>query len=273
MDIGFSLQAKYDCPIEQVIALLKNSGFSAVSPTWTSEGALSAIAACVKEQGMIIQTLHAPPKGIPVLWQEDETQSAELFATFLKCIDMCEKYHIPTLVIHGWQGHNYTFPSEPLYFGNFDRIVSYAHAKGVAIAFENLEGEEYLAALMERYPDAGYCWDSGHDSCYPHKLDFLKEFGHRLIMTHLNDNPGPGDPSVPLTSAVDRHYLPFDGILDWEVCMQRLKAANPQKILNFEFKIKPGDRYAHLPLEQFITEAGIRAKKIAEKYDRILKTA
>lgn len=264
--IGFSLQTKYDRPITQVIALLKKAGFSAVSPTWTSEADLAGIAACVKEQGMLIQTLHAPPKGIPVLWQEDGSVSAELLGTFLKCIDMCERFQIPTLVIHGWQGHNYVFPTEPLYFGNFDRIVSYAQTKGVSIAFENLEGEEYLAALMARYPGVGYCWDSGHDSCYPHKLDFLKEFGHRLIITHLNDNLGPGDSSVPLSSAVDKHYLPFDGVLDWEACMQRLKSAKPQEILNFEFKIKPNDRYAHLPLEDFITEAGIRARKIAQIY-------
>lgn len=270
MNLGFSLQAKYDLSIEQVIPLLKNAGFSAVSPTWTSEADLAAIAACVREQGMFIQTLHAPPKGIPVLWQEDETLSAELFGIFLKCIDMCKQYHIPTLVIHGWQGHNYVFPSEPLYFENFDRIVSYAQAKGVNIAFENLEGEEYLAALMDRYPDVGFCWDSGHDSCYPHKMDFLEVFGRRLIMTHLNDNLGSGDPSVPLTSAVDKHYLPFDGNLDWKACILRLKNANAQETLNFEFKIKPDDRYAQLPLEEFIVEAGIRARQIAALYTGVL---
>jgi len=183
---------------------------------------------------------------------------------------MCAQYHIPTLVIHGWQGHNYAFPSEPLYFGNFDQIVSYAQRKNIAIAFENLEGEEYLAALMERYPGAGYCWDSGHDSCYPHKTDFLKEFGHRLIMTHLNDNLGPGDPSVPLSSAVDKHYLPFDGNLNWDDCIRRLKTAKKQNILNFEFKIKPNDRYAHLPLDAFIALAGSRALQIAERYATII---
>ena len=268
--IGFSLQAQYDRPINDVISLLPKAGFSTVSPTWTSESDLATIAACAQEQDMIIQTLHAPPKGIPVLWQEDETQSAALLGIFLKCIDMCEQFHIPALVIHGWQGHNYIFPEEPLYFGNFDRIVNYARAKGVAIAFENLEGEEYLMALMERYPDAGFCWDSGHDSCYPHKTDFLKEFGHRLIMTHLNDNLGPGDPSVPLSSAVDKHYLPFDGNLNWDDCLRRLKTANKQNILNFEFKIKPNDRYAHLPLDAFIALAGSRALQIAERYATII---
>ena len=263
--LGFSLQANYDRPMEQVIALLKSAGFSAVSPTWTTEENLAVIAACAQEQGMIIQTLHAPYVGIPALWQEDESLFADLFGRFIKCIEMCRQFHIPMLVVHGWQGHTYTF-REPLYFENFDRIVSYARANSVVIAFENLEGEEYLAALMKRYPDMGFCWDSGHDRCYPHKMDFLKEYGHRLIMTHLNDNLGAGDPSVPVSSALDKHYLPFDGNLNWDTCIQRLKTAKNQEILNFEFKIKPNDRYAHLPLEDFVTLAAARSTEIAKRY-------
>jgi len=268
--LGFSLQANYDRPIEQVITLLKEAGFFAISPKWTSESELATIATCVQKQGMIIQTLHAPPKGIPVLWQPDENLSADLLGTFLKCIDMCEQFHIPTLVVHGWQGHNYIIPEEPLYFGNFDRIVSHARTKGIAIAFENLEGEEYLAALMARYPDAGFCWDSGHDHCYPHTLDFLKEFGHRLIMTHLNDNFGLRDPAGKPATTDDLHYLPFDGALDWNACMQRLMTAKKQDILNFEIKVatrqRSDDRYAHIPPEQFFAEAGNRAQQIARLY-------
>lgn len=268
--LGFSLQANYDRPMAQVIALLNEAGFSAVSPTWTSESDLAHIVACAREKGMTIQSLHAPPKGIPVLWQEVADASADLFCTFLKCINMCERFQIPILVVHGWQGHGYTFPDAPLYFGNFDRITAYAQSKGVAIAFENLEGEEYLAALMERYSEAGFCWDSGHDQCYPHKLDFLKEFGHRLIMTHLNDNLGLRDPTGIVNSTDDLHYLPQDGSINWDRCTQRLAGAKRQQILNFEIKLSTRDpadrRYTHLPLELFLLQAGERARRIGQLY-------
>lgn len=260
-NIGFSLQSQYDRPVAEVIALLKAAGFSAVSPTWSNEAELAQIACC----GLPIQSLHAPPKGISELWKE---APCALLDTMLHCVDACARFRIPTLVLHGWQGHHYTFSEEGLYFGHFDRLLSHARTLGVKIAFENLEGEEYLNLLMHRYPDAGFCFDSGHDRCYPHKLDFLKEFGSRLCMTHLNDNLGRRSPS-PI-SIDDLHYLPGDGNTDWPQVMARLKGTPRQETLNFELKIAPrspaDDRYSRLPLEEFISLAAARAGWIARMY-------
>ena len=275
--IGFSLQAQYGLPMPQVIALLKKEGFSAVSPVWSPELDLASIASDIE-----IQSLHAPHKNIFLLWQPDAPASCEVQHNILRSIDACAAYQIPTLVIHGWQGLDYTFPDTPLDFRFFDRMVRYTEEKSVSIAFENLEGEEYLAALMARYSGCahvGYCWDSGHDHCYPHKTDFLKAYGNRLIMTHLNDNLGLRDPSGVPSGLDDLHFLPYDGNLDWAEALHRLAAAPVQKILNFEFKTRshsqdPGDLiYAQLSTEEFISTAGSRTRKIAEQYDTILKTA
>ncbi len=261
--LGFSLEMEYDRPIAQVIALLQKAGFSAVSPLWGQD--LAAICAC----GITVQSLHAPPKGMAMLWQPDTAESVPLQKSMLDSLSACARWDIPVLVVHGWQGMPYTFPGAPLDFSFWDRFVEHAQALGVAIAFENLEGEEYLAALLARYAGLshiGFCWDSGHDRCYPHKLDFLKAFGDRLIMTHLNDNFGrQGD---CYNSKDDRHLLPFDGNTDWDKQLGRLKTAKPQSILNFELKTLSHGiaTYPQWTLEQFITEAGIRARQIAEKY-------
>ena len=260
-NIGFSLQSQYDRPIKEVIALLKEAGFSAVSPTWSNEADLAHIAGC----GLPIQSLHAPPKGISALWK---AESCPLLETMLACVDACARFQIPTLVIHGWQGHDYTFREEDLPYDQFDRIVSYAREKEIHIAFENLEGEEYLNVLMRRYPDVGFCWDTGHDRCYPHQLDFLKEFGHRLIMTHLNDNLGRRAPTPASTD--DLHYLPGDGSANWQQILLQLKNAARQDTLNFEIKIAPrcpaDDLYSRLRLEDFIALAAQRAQEIAKMY-------
>lgn len=273
--IGFSLQAQYGLPMDRVIPLLKQAGFSAVSPVWTPELALSELAALANAQGMTLQSLHAPHKHIAMLWEPDSPLSAQVQGNMLRCIDDCARFGIPILVVHGWQGLSYTFPETPLDYRSFDRIVDRAQAQGVSIAFENLEGEEYLQALMDRYrdrPHVGFCWDSGHDHCYPHKLDFLKAFGSRLIMTHLNDNLGLRDPAGIPSGTDDLHLLPMDGNLDWELALGRLKNAPRQSILNFEFKTRshssdPRDLiYAGVPPEEFFAEAGRRARSIAEKY-------
>lgn len=274
-DIGFSLQGQYDRPMTEVIALLKKNGFSAVSPVWSAELDLHAMAACVHAHGMTIQSLHAPHKGIALLWEPDSPASSEVQKNIIRSIDACAQFRIPILVIHGWNGLSYTFPDTPLNFHFFDCLVSYAKQLCVSIAFENLEGEEYLAALMTRYQDQshiGFCWDSGHDHCYPHKTDFLKQYGDRLIMTHLNDNLGLRDASGIPSGNDDLHFLPFDGNLDWAHALCRLKTAPKQTLLNFEFKVRshsnaPSDLiYTQLSLEQFLEKAGKRACEIARQY-------
>lgn len=280
--IGFSLQAQYDRPLTQVVALLKNAGFFAVSPIWSAELDLKSLADAVCGHGMIIQSLHAPRKNPTPLWQPESPESADVLASILQSLDACAQFHIPMLVMHGWQGLQYTFPETPLDFRHFDRIVDHACKSGVRIAFENLEGEEYLNALLTRYRDCshiGFCWDSGHDHCYPHQLDFLKAYGDRLIMTHLNDNFGVRDPSGIPAGTDDLHFLPYDGSIDWAHVLRRLTTASAQAILNFELKLRTKSTddadlpYLHLPLEVFLNRAGSIAHQIAEEYANIKKQA
>lgn len=265
--LGFSLEMEYDRPMEQVIRLLRDAGFSALSPLYGQD--ISAIAECARACNMTLQSLHAPPKGMARLWEQEDS---ELHQNMLDSLDVCARFEIPILVVHGWQGHGYTFPDTPLDFTFWDRFVRHAEDLGVAIAFENLEGEEYLAALMERYSSmshVGFCWDSGHDRCYPHTMDFLKRFGHRLIMTHFNDNLGVRGENY--TSKDDLHLLPFDGNTDWHDHLAPMAAARKQDTLNFELKTLSHGiaTYPQWTLEQFIAEAATRAHRIAEIYETI----
>lgn len=278
-EIGFSLQAKYDRPIGEVIALLKSAGFSAVSAVWTPELDLPSLAKCAYHQGMNIQSLHAPLKGMPLLWEPGSPESFEVQENMMRSLNACAEFEIPILVVHSWQGLHYTFPETPLDFRFFDELVNKAACNGITIAFENLEGEEYLEALLTRYCDkahVGFCWDSGHDRCFPHKMDYLERFGNRLFMTHLNDNFGVRDPGGIPSGMDDLHFLPYDGNMDWAAELGRLKDAVPQKILNFEIKIvsksqDPADLiYANLSFEEFVEKAGQRAQKIAALYAQLM---
>ena len=123
--LGFSLQAQYDRPMDMVITLLAQAGFAAVSPVYSETLDLSHIANCVQKHDMVIQSLHAPLK-VASLWQKDAAVSNNIFHAMLKTVDACAQFLIPIMVVHSWQGLIYTFPSTPLYFDNFDRIVEYA---------------------------------------------------------------------------------------------------------------------------------------------------
>ena len=274
--LGFSLESEYDRPLPQVLRLLKNAGFSAISPAWSETLDLGALVAAAKELGMSIQSLHASHKGVCFLWEPENPEAVSVQAAAIHALADCAKYQIPVLVMHCWKGHHYVFREDSLDFRFFDRLAAEAAAKGVCIALENLEGEEFLAALLNRYqdhPNVGFCWDSGHDHCYPHQRDFLKAYGDRLAMTHLNDNLGIRDIGGAPSKYDDLHFLPGDGDLDWDTVLTRLKAVPRQEALNFELKRHPHSKeekdllYAHLSLEEFITLAGIRAKAIAERYE------
>ena len=274
--IGFSLPSKCPCPQAQMIELLHSAGFSAVSPLWSAELPMEELAKCIAHHNMTIQSLHAPHGGLSQLWDSQDPLSLGIRKKITDCIDACAQYDVPVTAVHGWQGLKYQFPETPLDFTNFDHIVNYAEEKGVAVAFENLEGEEYLEALLVRYenrPHVGFCWDSGHDHCYPHKLNFLDAFGSRLLLTHLNDNLGMRAPAGVPTGDDDLHFLPYDGNIHWESAIRKLKTLPKQSILNFELKKKsisnaPEDLiYQALTLEDFLHLAGQRALQIATLYD------
>ena len=95
-------------------------------------------------------------------------------------------------------------------------------------------------------------------------------------MTHINDNYGLRDENGVPTGDDDLHFIPFDGTIDWDKALLRLKNFAKQDILNFELKkvsISKAEEdliYQKLSLDEFIAKAGKNAKIIAKKYDEIM---
>ena len=273
--IGFSLTGSYPQPIPQVIRLLADTGFYAVSPSWDADGNWKEAVREAHAVGLVLQSLHGPLRNMPAMWSRDPEVFQPILQSLLQSVSDCADAEIPSLVVHPWNGIDQPYPPQLLCFDHFDQLVTLAENRGIRIAFENLEGPEFLAAVMERYksnPAVGYCWDAGHEHCYAPGTDFLSLYGDRLIMTHLNDNLGVTDPSGRLQGTDDLHLLPYDGKLDWVCLIRQLKAAKPQQILNFELKIRSkGDRcildlYSKMPFCDYIREAYHRASKLAKNY-------
>ena len=266
---GFSLQEHYSAPISEVLDLLAETGFCAVSPGWRRDDDQAETVRLARSRGLTVQSLHGPLRGMRSIWTPEP---GEVLQEMLDSATACAKMEIPILVVHPWNSVDYDFQKDALYFENFDRFMTHAEDLGIQVAFENLEGPEYLLALMERYEKAVYCWDSGHERCYAPGWDFLSLFGDRLVMTHLNDNMGVTDPNGQLNGTDDLHLLPGDGVLDWAEVLGKLKAAKHQEILNFELKIRPkGDRcildlYSKLPLREYFREAYRRACQVTKDY-------
>ena len=275
--IGISVGSRYCIPTVQAVELLAKIGFDAISPEWNDREQLGDIVACARQNGMAVQSLHAPFGKANVMWSHDPSVSQPALDELLLAADACKELQIPVMVAHAWIGFDYTFDAENLHFDNYDTLVRRAQQNGIQIAFENTEGEEFLFALLDRYknnPTVGFCWDAGHEMCYNRGEDLLAQFGDRLLMTHLNDNLGVSRFDGKTFWTDDLHLLPFDGIADWDYNVQRLQKARKLDYLNFELNIqsKPNrhenDVYANMPIELYFTEAYKRACRIAYKYQK-----
>ena len=275
--IGISIASKYKTSLNEVLEIIKKVGFDAVSPIWTTPETLKETVEISKGLGLALQSLHAPFLKAAAMWSADEEISAPAKKELFDVIDACVKYGIPLTVVHPWIGFDYKFDKDSLNYNNFDEVVSYAEKNGVLVAFENTEGDEFLFALMEHFKDSknvGFCWDSGHEMCYNHSRDLLKDFGDRLIMTHLNDNLGISRFDGKTFWTDDLHLLPYDGVADWQYNVQRLRASKHMDILNFELttESKPNrhenDVYAQMSLLMYFTEAYKRACRIAYWYSK-----
>ena len=275
--IGISIGNRYRLPTCEVVKIVKAIGFDAISPVWSANDELVETVNAANECGLHIQSLHAPFAGAADMWSNDASVSAPAKNEILSALDACVKFNISLLVVHAWIGFDYRFDPKALNYTAFDEVVSHAKERGVKIAFENTEGEEYLFALMEHFKNndtVGFCWDSGHEMCYNHSQDLLSKYGDRLMMTHLNDNLGIRRFDGKTFWTDDLHLLPFDGIADWDHNVDRLKKSKHLDILNFELNIdsKPNrhenDGYGDMSLEGYFTEAYKRACKIAYRYSK-----
>ncbi|MBQ8387726.1 MAG: sugar phosphate isomerase/epimerase [Clostridia bacterium] len=255
---------------DEAIVYAKRAGFDSVFLGWSYqnyriEGAIEA----AKKENLIVQSIHAPFNRINTLWEACEVTDIAL-AEQIACVRVCARVGVPLMVIHPYIGFVNHSPNE---FGleNFGKVIREAEKLGVKLAFENVEGEEYLTAIMKEFgssPNVGFCWDTGHELCYNRGKDMMALYGDKLFGTHFDDNVGVTGEDI--TYLDDLHLLPFDGIADWKGIMDRIRRHNYNGILTFELTVvnKPDkhthDEYAKLAPEDFYGLAYERAARVAE---------
>ncbi len=258
---------QFGISVEEQIRLFKKTGFDGFFTDWYRNAPIKEWKALADELGMIYQSIHAPFGNSAKMWESNADEAVD---ELLACLNDCAKNTIPIMVVHPFIGFESHTPTEEG-IKNFGVLVNAADKTNVKIAFENVEAEEYLAALMNAFGGCecvGFCWDTGHEMCYNHSVDMLGMYGHKLICTHIDDNLGIRDRCGKITWLDDLHLLPFDGIADWNNVVKRLNYHNYTGPMTFELnkKSKPdrteNDVYDRMPLEEYLTEAYKRACRV-----------
>ncbi len=260
----------WDESAEKRIQTTKKAGFDGIFFEWENADMAKEYAAAIDRAGLFLQSIHAHFYTVNTIWHEHDPKGDETIETLIRCVDDCATFGTPILVCHAFIGFDEHEPTE-IGLQRLETLLEHGAKKGVKLAFENTEGEEYLAAIMERFhdcPSLGFCLDSGHELCYNRGRDRIALYGNKLCATHLNDNFGvTGD---DITWLDDSHVLPFDGIADWNGIAARLKACAFQGPLTFELtrRNKP-DRHTHDKYEawshvEFLENAYERACRFEE---------
>lgn len=266
-NLGINLMGGSGLSIDDHVALLRRIGWDGFFTGWNREKLLEFRAAADRH-GMIWQSIHAPFTQVRYMWDEGET-GEQVTAELIECVRDCATYKVPVMVIHPFIGFGEHTPTEAG-LRNFGKIIAAADSLGVRLGFENVEGEEYLAAIFQRYadhPSLGFCFDTGHELCYNRGKDMLADYGRALCHTHFNDNVGVTGEDIFWTD--DLHLVMGDGIADWKGIMHRIRETGYDGCLMCEltFGNKPDkhthDAYAAMGHEKFYAFALERMRTIA----------
>ena len=273
--LGINIGQGFGESFREGVLATARAGFDACFTGWSDGTDVAGRASLIRENGMVYQSIHAPFNKSDALWEEGDAGDA--FADqLIRCLHDCAENDVPIMVVHPIIGMDKHTPT-PLGIERFGRLVAEAEKTPVRVAFENVEGIEYLEVVIRELggsPAVGYCWDTGHEMCYNFSRDVPALFGDKLIATHLNDNFGMTDPAV-VTWHDDSHMMPYDGIADWHGIAERLVRAGFDGILTFELtsKSKPGknthDAYAALGLDGFLRLAHEKAVRVAAEVESV----
>ncbi len=258
--IGISWNCCGNLPCEEQIELMLKNGFEA---TFLPSDApqLDAIVAKLRANSIDCESCHAPFADINSIWMSGEAGDTML-EKLIRSAENCARNQIPVMVVHLSSGDNAPRVGD---IGNarFDKLMEAAKVFGVKIAFENLRKLGNLAHAMEQYPEAGFCWDVGHESCFTPDRRYMPLFGNRIVALHLHDNHGIYDH--------DEHLIPYDGSIDMEQAAKTLAQSGYRKAIMLELLRSQSELYAQTDAEAFYARAAKAARKFAkyvEKYSK-----
>ena len=253
MKFGLEWDSDRSYPIEEQAKRLKENGFSATFVDLEDER-LGEILSVLKKYNIVCENCHAPFNGINDMWKAGESGD-KMLDRLLNCVDDCARHAIPTLIVHLSSGQNPPRIND-IGISRYDRLMQYATEKGVVISYENIRRLDNVAFAMENYPQAGFCWDVGHEACYMNGMEFMPLFGNRLAALHLHDNTAIYDE--------DLHRLPYDGVIDMERAAKHLADSNYSGALMLEVTMRTAGITSP---DEFYPRAYAAAKRFAERVD------
>ena len=243
----------------ETINSIKNAGFKNVFIQWYDKDwkcSQEEQAKICKKLGLNIIFAHLGYKNINSIWEKGE-EGETLVEKYKKDILNCKQYDIPMVVMH-LTSKNVAPKYNEIGLNRIKEITQYAQKLGIKVAFENTKIKGYLEYIIENIKDdnVGICYDAGH--CHVHFDDEFnfEFFKNRIFAVHLHDND----------KTDDLHLLPFDGTINWNCVIEKLKECNYSGPITLELCYRY--EYKNMLLDDFYKEGFDRGKKLQKIFKK-----
>lgn len=209
-----------------------------------------------KNLGLNIQFFHLGYSNINSLWLEGDLGD-QVVEGYLKDLDTCKKYNINLAILHFASGKDAPPPNE-IGLTRFKKIIDYANTLNIKIALENTRNLGHAEYVFDNISadNLGLCFDTGHyHTFFKDDFDFEK-FKGKVFAIHIHDNDASGD----------LHQLPFDGTIDWNDLMLKIKRTGYSGPITME-SIYSNKYRSEVSLDNFYIKSMERAKELASIFE------
>ena len=240
----------YDCPLEDLIPLIAEAGFTNVSlgaqephSSYLGDARRSGLRNLLLDCSLQMDTIHGKPLHLP---QADSTLAATVeAAAFLK---------VPIVVVHAGPfdlGPGDIHEHLEATLATCEALTSILRDNGVKLALENVHpgpATDLVRRALDNLPGDifGFCYDSSHDQMGgPKPFTLLEGLSDRLLALHLSDR---------VREYVD-HVIPGEGFIDWESLCGRIRNTDyggpvTLEVLTEHSRVKERKEFVRLAFEQ-----------------------
>ena len=251
LKIGINLHTGW--PFEEIIEAFVRNGIERTF-VCIEHPQFEMVMDALKQADIVVDNFHAPYEDHNHIWKEGE-QGEKVLLRLLSSVDICVRYNVKLLIVHASNGTPMP-PITEIGLQRFDKFMAYAKKQGVTVAYESHRFLKNVQCLMERYPEAGFCLDTGHEDAFTSGLRYMPLWGNRLVATHISDNE--------CSCGRDMHMLPFDGHIDFEKTAREIAESCRDVVLMLEVKPSVHNMYANISVDAYYDSASEKVKKLAE---------
>lgn len=211
----------YFQPISQRLAEIKATGFDGVMLWWEDEigdepCSIVRIPDLVRRAGLRIFNVHMAGLDSDALWRDSLSERKSYIRRICTTIEEMADAGLHCLVMHVCEVGDAPAPTKEL-LQSIEEILPCAEANKMVLAIENTWREDYLDCVFREFPvkEVGFCYDTSHGQLRGQQ-GLLERWSHLLAADHISDND----------FEKDRHWLPFDGQIDYAPLLAPMHSAD-----------------------------------------------